>query len=79
MSSLSTNSLRRLRAPLGLPDCLKVMDVEYSGSLEARPFSDVSAEGIDRRYLKDKIYRCNICDRERLYEKSLQKYPIYRR
>jgi hypothetical protein len=37
MSSLSTNSLRRLRAPLGLPDCLKVMDVEYSGSLEARP------------------------------------------
>ena len=41
MSSLSTDSLRRLRAPLGLPDrfpdCLKVMAVKYSGSLEARP------------------------------------------
>ena len=41
MSSFSTDTLRRLRAPLGLPDrfpdCLKVMAVKYSGSLEARP------------------------------------------
>jgi len=53
MSSLSTDSLSRLRAPLGLPDgspdCLKQREFR-SASL-----GGVSAEAIDRRYLANGV------------------------
>ena len=50
MSSLSTDSLSRLRAPLGLPDCLKQREFRSASH------GDVSAEVVDRRYL---IKECN--------------------
>ena len=53
MSSLSTDSLRILRAPLGLPDgfpdCLK--DIVKQREFRSASHGDVSAEAIDRRYL----------------------------
>ena len=73
MSSLSTDSLRRLRVPLGPPDCLK------QRAFRNAYHDDECAEAVNRRYFTNKIYGYNVSDRERLYAKSLHEYLIYRR
>ena len=61
MSSLSTDSLRRLRAPLGLPDCLKQREFRSSSH------GDVSAEAVDsamRSRLKIVPFKASFVGRE---------------